>query len=149
MIRDEAQEFLESPDKLTDLTMSWAGDAATINITKGTDSLAAFRRVIFASRRGQCLSEESIRELYHPEDAEAISCETLAHIVSCSDCLESVNRLLHLAPLSERCPADTIDREGPSGPPAGPGGSGGGRVDQIKRCCAAERRLSNTIPRSS
>jgi len=49
------------------------------------------RNTIFEARFGACLSPEDLLRQYRAEKPKPISCELLAHIVSCKDCLEAVH----------------------------------------------------------
>lgn len=148
--RKEAQQILENPDELTALSLSLSvpENTSPINVRSRADSLCEFRQAIFASRRGECLSEDRIRQLYSSEDSEAISCEILAHIVSCADCLESVNRLLLLTPLSQRYPSDTIDSDDSANPPDDSStGTGGSKSDHFAKMMRHRKSAFEHHPR--
>jgi RNA polymerase sigma factor (sigma-70 family) len=95
---------------------------------------------IFASRQGDCLNRDQLRQLYESE--KTIECERLAHTVSCPNCLEIVNDLLGLSSLNERYKMESPDIDhtppGEGGPPATSGGNGdagemGSRLRQRRR----------------
>jgi RNA polymerase sigma factor (sigma-70 family) len=94
---------------------------------RSTNILRELRETIFASRLGDCLDANQFRELYAAE--KTIARERLAHIVSCPSCLELVNELLGLSPLSERYQMESTDSDVPpstgGGPPSTPGGNRG------------------------
>lgn len=91
--------------------------------------MCALQEAVFQSRTGECLTLDQLRALYQEEDA--IECATLAHIVSCRQCLDQINGLLGLAPLSERYPADMLGRDnGPDDPAAG---GGAGKIEAARR----------------
>jgi DNA-directed RNA polymerase specialized sigma24 family protein len=99
--------------------------------------LLALRQMIFASRRGACLSTSQWHALHGATNAERIDCALAAHLVSCPHCIESVNRYFGLAPLSERYPTemlgpDTRPKGGNGGgPPSGASGDGGGNSHDV------------------
>jgi len=110
----------------------------------------ALRTSIFRSCPSACLPGAQLRQLYRadePEAHEAIDCATLAHLVSCRQCLDEVNRLLGLAPLSERSPEDTVGKDprpkGRSGGPPSDGASGSSSADEFKR--KSRRRLREVL----
>lgn len=70
------------------------------------------RDEIFANRTGRCLNVEQYRRIYSKQNIKPTR-EEIGHIVSCRTCLESVNALLKMPPLSERHPLDT---RGPQSP---------------------------------
>ncbi len=128
LARAEAKLYLENPDRL-----SFMGDKQSISIEKlnidhfGEDLRLELRRHIFASRQGECIPEEELRELYESEAAKGIDHGTAAHIVSCQICIENVNSMLGLSPLATRYPLDTIGNDpGKKGGSGGGGGAGGG-----------------------
>jgi RNA polymerase sigma factor (sigma-70 family) len=73
------------------------------------DLLTELRQEIFATRRGQCLDANSLKNIYHSK--KAVSRETLSHLVSCAQCLDAANALLGLALLRERNVIDVLGRE--------------------------------------
>lgn len=88
---------------------------------KGADLLGELRQMIFASRQGECISPERLQNFYRApskrEGASALECAELAHLVSCVRCLDEVNRMLKLPPLSQRYLTGNAGRD--------PGGRGG------------------------
>ncbi len=130
--RREARLSLESPERLG--FINEAGDATLPDLPSSSwgidDLLSELRRLIFQSRRGDCLAREQLQQLYQRAEASPIACPQLAHIVSCPHCLDEVNRLLELPLLAERYPTDTLgpERESKGGRNNGEGGgsSGGG-----------------------
>jgi RNA polymerase sigma factor (sigma-70 family) len=121
--RQEAKLVIENPRAVVDA--GGAGEVAVIpaNFARPTgDFLEELRQAIFSSRRGECLTGESLKGLYRSGSEAAPAHSQLAHVVSCRDCLDEVNRLLSIPTLAERHPADFVKRE----PPRGGGGHGGG-----------------------
>ncbi|HEY6333741.1 MAG TPA: hypothetical protein VI756_30775, partial [Blastocatellia bacterium] len=81
--------------------------------------LDQLRKRIFDSRKGLCLAEDELTAIYEDEGDQALGYKLLAHIVSCITCLERVNNILHLPPLSDRFPTDMLGNDvsiGRSGP---------------------------------
>jgi RNA polymerase sigma factor (sigma-70 family) len=118
--RSEAKLYLERPDRVAFLKGGLIGQAVSwFRPQPGDDLLRELRQAIFQSRKGDCLSKEQIRTIYGTE-GEAPDCRTLSHVVSCPQCLDEVNHLIGLSPLSERYPTDML---GPNAPPTGKTGS--------------------------
>lgn len=119
--RAEARLFLEAPERLSFFDVN-SRPLEKPNISHfGDDLRLELRRQIFASRQGDCLTQDDLAELYTSEPAQGIDQRTVAHIVSCQMCIEAVNSLLDLPPLSSRYSLDTLGND-----PGKKGGSGGG-----------------------
>ncbi len=118
-----------------------AHDAGALASTQGAKTrqefLAELRESILQSRKGACLSKESLDAAYAQGNPSPLACETLAHIVSCRKCLDDVNRRLGLPLLAERHPNDTI------GPDGGTGADGNDAA-HLKRCA---REVFEHLPR--
>jgi predicted transcriptional regulator len=67
---------------------------------------AIFQRSSF----NECVLYASLCELYSCQDKGQIDCETLAHIVSCSKCLDAVSTILGLDLPAMRNPASELNR---------------------------------------
>lgn len=72
-----------------------------------------------------------LKLFFESENQECVDCQTLAHIVSCEVCLDTVNKLLGLPLLSTRQPEETMrkdtrSRKNPGGDPPGGSSPGGG-----------------------
>lgn len=74
-------------------------------IRTGNDVLADLRNEIFSHRMGSCPTEAHWKTLYRRN--AGLSCEELSHLVSCPECLDSINQLLKMPLLAERHPLDT------------------------------------------
>ncbi|MGH9939522.1 MAG: RNA polymerase sigma factor, partial [Blastocatellia bacterium] len=123
--RAEAKLYIENPNRLAFMKEN---DPTIIEPGAGApatgDLLQDLRRAIFRARTGDCFTPAQLRDLYRPPDkvdGSSLTCERLAHLVSCRVCLDEVNHLLGLPPLAERYPTDMI---GPDTP--GADGHGGG-----------------------
>jgi len=135
--RAEAKLYIENPNRLAfmkenDPTIIQSGAGLGAGPGAGApatgDLLQDLRRAIFRARTGDCFTPAQLRELYRPPDkvdGSSLTCERLAHLVSCRVCLDEVNHLLGLPPLAERYPTDMI---GPNTP--GAAGHGGGPPQQ-------------------
>lgn len=85
----------------------------------------------FADRPGTQAGADPIQDRLGAA-GEPVPCDLLAHIVSCSDCLNSVSKLLGLPGLSERFAEDTLGRDGGKRGKGGDGGaSGGGKTGNM------------------
>lgn len=139
--RNEARLVLENPRALGFVEGQAVAAAVPTNFVRPVDDLLGeLRETIFQSRRGVCLTRGQLKEHYQPGDETPPGQEHLAHLVSCHDCLDEVNRRLGIPPLSERHPADTITRESRGG------GSGNGAakvgVVEASAVAAGSRRVS-------
>lgn len=114
--RAEAKLYLENPDRLAFMKES---DPIIINPRASEmatgDLLHELRQTIFQARTGECSTPERLREQYGA-NGPSLTCDQLAHLVSCPVCLDEINHLLGLPPLSDRFPTDMI---GPNTPGAG------------------------------
>lgn len=137
--RNEVKLFLENPRALGLLDGRPSVGAAPTGIARPADDfLNELRETVYQSRPGPCLSRLRLKELYRPDAETRPEQAQLAHIVSCPECLDEVNRLLGIPRLSERHPADSITRDSRGGGRGGggrPGGASGGGVppQKIKR----------------
>src|SRR2546422_11018298 len=94
-----------------------------------TDKLInELRQTIFDSRQGDCLTGTQLEKLYRENENSVIDNVLLAHLVSCPQCLDEVNRTLKLPLLFERFTTDMLGPDTRSkGGDGGDGGHGGGR----------------------
>jgi RNA polymerase sigma factor (sigma-70 family) len=129
--RVEARQFLEDPSRLRFIGRDAARNVrppATGFVQTHEELLANLRRRVFDSRRGACLTEHALAELYGDCATRRPDCATLAHLVSCPRCIEEVNSLNGLPPLSERHPTDSLGveprRKGRGGSDDGTGSGG-------------------------
>ena len=102
LARNEVKVYLDDPkvaDSSESLSLMKAGNEH--------DLLAVLRDRIFSSRHGACLSAKQLNSLY-VENGSPIDCKTLAHIASCRYCLDQVNNIRKLPPLSDRYPTDAL-----------------------------------------
>ena len=126
--RREVRLYLNDSDSLNfinataETVISYPGHASS----RTDDALAQLRDAILATNGTPCLAKEDLRQQFAPATPGTLDNKTLGHVVTCATCLDEVNRLLALPPLSERHPTDRIgpDRDvgggdGPRGPAAG------------------------------
>ncbi|HEY2974598.1 MAG TPA: sigma-70 family RNA polymerase sigma factor [Pyrinomonadaceae bacterium] len=146
--RTEARLYLKDPESLgflgteqpmPDLQMKFGQEPE--------DFLSELRDALYASRRGDCLSSEQLRDAYQTNETDCVSPQLLAHIVCCAVCLDEVNRLLGLPLLAAREPEkmtgrDKRDRDKGSG---GPGGSGDGTGSAGDFMDKPRRRLKDVL----
>jgi DNA-directed RNA polymerase specialized sigma24 family protein len=128
--RAEAKSYLRDP---TSLKLIGASPAAGARPSPDLDPagkpdafLQDIRRCIVLSKRGECLPKVGLEQLYRGD--APVECATLAHVVSCEGCLDTVNRLLGLPPLAERHPVDTVGKDTGSGDDGGGGGTADPRL---------------------
>lgn len=137
--RAEAKATLANPEALVFLNEKPAPDTREKVLAQSTvEFLAELRRTIFRSRHGDCLSPEQFDSIYGPHSEALITCETLAHTVSCQSCLDRVNKLYGLPFLSERYAVDTMGKDDSS--KGGGPGDGAGSVSGDKGVARCRRR---------
>jgi hypothetical protein len=108
-------------------------------------SVRALRQAIFDTRAGACLSSRAFDRLYaHDTTSDPPDVATLAHLVSCAGCLDTVNRRLRLPLLVDRDPSDSLGRGSGSGTGTGIG-SASGRRDSEGSGAAGKARLTNVL----
>ena len=123
LARREVKLYLDNPGQLRFVTSqppmqfpeSLAGNGILID---------ELRRMVFFSRKGECLTSKQLKSIYQLADVEAFNTSRLGHIVSCRRCLDSVNELLGLPTLAERYYAEPHNDE----PPPDRTGIGGGET---------------------
>jgi RNA polymerase sigma factor (sigma-70 family) len=162
--RVEARQFLKDPSSLRFIKREAAGaqtQPATGFAQTHEELLADLRRRVFDSRRGECLTKETLSDIYDG-GSRAPDCATLAHVVSCPRCIDEVNSLNGLPPLSERYPTDSLgveprgrkggggdDGTGGGGDNTGAGGdgTGGANAEEAGRCRRRAREVYEHRPR--
>ncbi len=144
--RREVRLHIENPGRL-----GIAGEtpaAALSEIVFGqtsTEFLASLRQAIFAARHGQCPTIEEWQRIYDSQEGESLDSSRLAHLVSCSRCLDEVNRTLRLPPLSDRYPTDMLgpdDRSPRPRPPSDTVRSLHRRQREVFEHCPSELHVS-------
>jgi len=134
--RREAKSFMNRPGGLRFVN----GDAPARHpvryLRSDCDLMVDLRQLIFNSCRGECLTHKDLGEAYADSD-ETLTTAKLAHLVSCSKCLDIVNKLLGLPLLAERY--DAPDRQEPPNDAIGGGTSTDGPTE-LKRKLAHRLR---------
>jgi DNA-directed RNA polymerase specialized sigma24 family protein len=129
LARAEAKLYLSDPSRLNVIREDNTKERPHAEIGRLSDDLLQeLRRTIFDARAGKCFTKKELHDLYSTEDETKLSTEAVAHLVSCSKCLDEVNRFLGLPPLAERFATDMIgkDTRKRGGPGASSGKTAGG-----------------------
>ena len=113
LAQTEINLYLNDP-KQYDFYREIAGLRTKLKLNHGClvdDLIGELRRAIFLSTscRG-CILHFNLYKLYSSQRQEGIDCKTLAHIVSCADCLNAISTFLELDLPSMRYPMDEISR---------------------------------------
>ena len=138
--RNEARLYLENPGALRFIGRTQSVSVSfTGTVCSADELLAELRRAIFCSCQGECLDNDSLRLLYVERHIVAADNMTLAHIVSCTKCLDEINRKLDLPLLAERHPADALGPNNNWRGGSGPSGTSGRSDDSLQ----SRRRVRN------
>lgn len=121
MARSETKAILDKPASLKFFGENPLPDFLPTRFARSEkDFLLELRETIFSLKKGECLSSETLKNIYQSEIQ--IDTKGLAHLVGCRTCLDTVNRILRLTSLSERHPADSSGNDsGGSGNASGGG----------------------------
>lgn len=142
LARREVKVFMNEPGRLRFVNSATPVDRKPIRYLRSDcDLMIELRQMIFNSRQGECLSQVELEEIYAGSNADTLTTAKLAHIVSCSGCLDAVNGLLGLPLLAQRYRGDSSERQEPPSDVSGGGSSGGGTGDLTQKF---ERRLRET-----
>src|SRR5215470_15480294 len=139
--RTEARVFLEDPTTLSFMHTRLPSFPSELSVTNTPqDFMEELRRVIWGSRAGACSSRNEIERLYDASSSTPVDQRVLSHFVSCADCLDTINRVLGLAPLADRIPMmmttkDTRKqrKDGGDGPSGAQGGGGDDVLKKVRR----------------
>ena len=131
--RREAKLFMNEPGRLRFVNKTGSERQQFKYLKSEGDLMLGLRQMIFKSCKGACIPRQELEEAYSKGDGEALTTATLAHIVSCSKCLDAVNSLLGLPLLSERYEPGRSDFKEPPRDANGGGASGGGSGDLTKK----------------
>jgi DNA-directed RNA polymerase specialized sigma24 family protein len=132
--RQEAKAFLTRPGSLHFMGEATAERTSSFSQYLPDDTAALFaelRRRIFSEIEGECPATGEIEDRYSSPPVTQWTTPGLAHLVSCSNCLEKTNSLLHLPSLAERFPSDFIDRDNSDPPP--PSGTDRSDMPKLRR----------------
>ncbi len=142
--RREARLYLDDPASLKFIVEHPTVSIPNFGHAETTaELLRELRQAIFASKGAQCLSGKDLRNLYGSDSDAVMEITTAAHIVSCPVCLDEVNRLLGLPPLSERFLTERLGRE--TRPPDDPTSSQSGGGERLSPNKKQQRRLKEVI----
>jgi RNA polymerase sigma factor (sigma-70 family) len=118
--RNEARLHLQRPDAIRCVSSSMKNSIVFSKRGESAQQLfLELQEAIFSNPDGECFDPDDLEQRYKEgTDFKSFSTRELSHLVSCRTCIEHINTLLHLSPLSDRSPEDGIGRNG------GNGGSG-------------------------
>ncbi len=135
LARGEAKAGLSNPRSFSFMAKNQIPEVLPTDFARTTQGfLSELRQRIFLSRQGECFSKEQLKRLYHSRKQTRLSCGQLAHIVSCPECLDEVNRILSLPLLADRYPTDTMNKDTSfKGGPKGGGPTGGAPSGSLKK----------------
>lgn len=125
--REEIVQYLQTSGVLTCIA---AGRVRPLPRGEKSDAdsvLVALREAVFSTNHGNCIPYDKLKRMYAARDPKQVHKTILAHVVSCSRCLETVNEILGLSPLSARDAMDMTGRDDHWSD--GPGGSGAASSD--------------------
>jgi DNA-directed RNA polymerase specialized sigma24 family protein len=115
-VRREARLDLERPGAIRSIGDKREHKLRMWNSTESDQNLfLALRAKIFASCSGECFGLPVLGEKY-AQPAQSFTTQELAHLVSCTTCLDQANHILGLPLLEDRSPDDSIGRNTPQGP---------------------------------
>jgi RNA polymerase sigma factor (sigma-70 family) len=135
MARKEVKAFLEDPASVAFINLKPAeGNFEAKSSATSDEFINDLRRMIFSSRRGDCLTENFLDSFYTHEKGALMEVAPVAHLASCARCLEKVNTMLNLPKLNDRFPDDALGRDKKKSKDSGAGGdddysNGGGSGD--------------------
>ncbi|HQU84181.1 MAG TPA: sigma-70 family RNA polymerase sigma factor [Pyrinomonadaceae bacterium] len=142
--RNETKTALENNEIIAAIEKKLPPEIVVKDVFRSNVDLhIAIGEMIFSSTFGKCLTDDELKILYLSDKKEAIETKMLAHIVSCRKCLDKVNDLLGLLPISKRYSVDFIGKDdGGTGNNPGNGSSMKENFDEkvlpIWRCSSRE-----------
>ncbi|HEY0458562.1 MAG TPA: sigma-70 family RNA polymerase sigma factor [Pyrinomonadaceae bacterium] len=116
--RTEAKSVIENPQTIETIENRLPPELIVNQTFRSTAELTpSLAKMIFRSTSGDCLSDDRLKEIYAAggDEAKTLETQTLAHIVSCRKCIDKVNDLLNLLPLSDRYSVDFIGKDSGGG----------------------------------
>ena len=126
LARAEAKAALDSPESLAFMGAKSLPEVLPTRFARNhEDFLGELRQAIFSMRKHDCLSRQQLDEFYGHRARTSLAPEHLAHLVSCPECLDEVNKRLNLPLLAERFAPDTLGNEPRPKDGSGGGGDGG------------------------
>ena len=150
LARAEAKLYLTDPGRLNVMHEDSKAVRPHAEIGRlSEDLLHELRQTIFRSRAGKCFALKELEDFYSSREGRKLTTEAVAHLVSCSKCLDEVNRLLGLPPLAERFATDMIgkDTRKRGGPGGSSGQTGGGVKTSLTRFLRRAQQVYRHEPR--
>jgi RNA polymerase sigma factor (sigma-70 family) len=152
--RTEAKAYITDPNSLAFMAQGAGqekrGDESKASDAPTEDLLLDLRDHIFSSASGVCFSMDQLTEVFRAGEGE-INTVRLSHLVSCRGCLDQVNQLLDLPPISARYPTKTLNKDkrtkkdGRGGPPSAGGAVSGDGGDSDDFVASHNRRLKDLL----
>ena len=138
--RSEVASYLEEPGKLRIVNLDLPPQPRlSWSLLSTPELFNEIRKSILQSRAGACLQEEQLLAHYRMVSPKPISCELLAHIVSCERCLAIVDRHFKRPTLKDREPLDCFGTSADGSNSSTEGSSGTSHKSQ-KEMLAVRRR---------
>ncbi len=139
MARAEARAFVAAPDRLVTIERRHPRDG---DCRMEVDFVVRLRASIFDAVTDDCPTTADFDRVYSGPSTDPLDVRTLAHVVSCARCLDTLNRRLGLPLLQDRDPSDMLGRGRRSG---GGGTSGGTPVGAGHRRVSLRTRLNDVL----
>ena len=139
LARREAKLFMNRPGGLRFVNGETPTRPPVRYLRSDCDLMLDLRQLIFSSCHGDCLSPQEFEQIYAGGNDESLTTVKLAHLVSCTKCLDAANELLGLPRLAERYRSDSTE---PKEPPRDGGGASGGGPTELRKKLV--RRLRET-----
>lgn len=128
--RNEARAVIDNPETIAALEKRISPEVVVEKTFRTNVEMAtALREMIFRSTGGKCLNADELNEIYLFRENETIETKTLSHIVSCRKCIDKVNDLLGLLPISDRHSVDYVGKD--NNGPGDSSGNGGGMDEDL------------------
>jgi DNA-directed RNA polymerase specialized sigma24 family protein len=141
LARAEARAALDTPDNLAFIGINNLPRVLSTHFARNHEHfLGELRQEIFSARKSECLSHPQLDELYGRRGRNLPTAGHLAHLVSCPECLDEINRRLDLPLLAERLAPDTLGNEPRSKDGSGRGGDGGAVTDEAPKSARKWKR---------
>lgn len=118
--RQEVRLHLERPNVLRPFASE--SQRTHFHSVLSDDSQTLFqemRQAILRSCVGECFGRQELERRYKASPDAGFTTAELAHLVSCSECLDTANAILGLPLLADRSPDDAIGRDDSQGPDGG------------------------------
>jgi DNA-directed RNA polymerase specialized sigma24 family protein len=118
--RHEVRLHLERPNVLRSFTPKPQRTSFLSALSDDSQTLfLEMQQAIFRSCAGVCFGREALERRYKESQDAGFTTAELAHLVSCSRCLDAANVILGLPLLGDRSPDDAIGRDDSQGPDGG------------------------------